>query len=177
MWFPSHVGLLHNERVDRLAKEATQRVDIDVRCTLSLRQVRSTIRRHLFRRSESRWRDLAVSSPSMTRYLYIYDKVGRAPTRNDCTLVDTVTTRLILGYRYYWECPWGRRRYSMDMRKCRVCGAGDSHTLEHYVMSCPLLVQYRSGGGLSLLEQTVWFLSHGVVERILSDYRGFAPRM
>lgn len=177
MWIPSHVGLRHNERVDRMAKEATLREDIEVRCALSLRQVRSMIQMHLFRESELRCRQLGDSSPTMTRYLYIYDRVGRAPTLNECTLVETVTMRVRLGYRYYWECPWSQRRYSMAMRQCRVCGARDSHTLEHYVMSCPLLVQYRSGSMLSLQEQIVWFLRHGVVERILSDYRDFAPRM
>ena len=131
----------------------------------------------MFRDEELCCRGLGHSSPTMAQYLYIYDRVGRGPSRTDRTLVDTVRMRLRLGYRYYWECPWSQRRYSIADQQCRVCGARDSHKLGHYVMSCPMLAHYRKANVNSVQEQIVWFLNNGVVEKILCEFPTFAPRM
>ena len=84
--------------------------------------------------------------------------------------------RLRLGYRYYWECPWSKREYSETERECRVCGAANSHTLAHYVMSCPELAHFRNANVHTVREQIVWFLREGVLEQVLSEFPEFAPR-
>ena len=176
MWIPAHVGLRYNECVDGIAKEASQRDEIEVICALSLKQVRNKISRTMFRDADLQCRELGRTSQTMTQYLFIYDNVRRSSSRTDRTLVDTVRCRLRLGYRYYWECPWSKRTYSASEKRCRVCGAADSHTLRHYVMTCPNLVHFRNANVHTLEEQIVWLLRDGVLEQILNEFPNFAPR-
>ena len=117
------------------------------------------------------------TSPTMEQYLYIYDRVGRGPNRSERTLVDTVRMRLRLGYRYYWECPWSKREYSIAEKECRVCGRPGLHTLRHYVMECKETACYRNASLTNVKEQIVWLLNNGVVEKILHKFPNFAPRM
>ena len=43
-WVPSHAGIAYNDRVDQIAKRATEKENIEISCSLSLHQIRSIIK-------------------------------------------------------------------------------------------------------------------------------------
>ena len=175
MWIPSHVGLRHNERVDKLAKDATQNDEVEVPCNLSLRQIRSKIRSRMFKDAESLRRNHGPMSLSRAHYLYISDRIEYQPGKGERTLIDTIKMRLILGYKYYWQCSWMSGRFTEAEKSCKVCGAREAHTLEHYILTCPELRPFRNNLITNVKDQIVWFLKNGVVERILKRFKLFAP--
>ena len=175
MWIPSHIGLRHNERVDKLAKEATQNEEVEISCNLSLRQIRSRICSRMFKDADSLRRNHDPMSLSRAHYLYISDRIEYHPGKGERTLIDTVKTRLILGYKYYWQCSWMAGRFTEAEKSCNICGAREAHTLEHYILTCPELRPFRNSLITNVRDQIVWFLKNGVVERILKRFNGFAP--
>ena len=172
-WVPSHVGIRCNERVDMIAKKATEKCIIDIHCALSMRQVRSLIR---VKQDEitSAERALTYERSATFRHYYdidqetglVYDKQG--------SLQDTVIMRLRLGYRYLWEL--GCETPDKE-RECRLCGENDSHTLTHYVLHCSLLTPYRNSNINNVTEQIIWLINNNKIEEILKKYKKFAPRV
>ena len=89
-------------------------------------------------------------------------------------VVDTVIMRLRLGYKYYWE--YGFEVDEAD-RMCRVCGGIGSHTLAHFVLHCPPLQQFRNNNIDNVTEQIIWMLNNGRIEKIVKNFKNFAPRV
>ena len=143
-------------------------------CNLPLRQIRSRIRSCMFKDADSLRRARVPTSPSMAHFVYVSDRIQHRPGKGERTIIDTVKTRLILGYKYYWQCTWVSQRSEAE-KACKVCGAREAHTLEHYILSCPELQDFRNCQIPNVREQIVWFLSNGVVERILRRFNFFAP--
>ena len=104
--------------MDRLAKDATQNDEVEVPCNLSLRQIRSRIRSRMFRDAESLRRNRDPTSLSRAHYLYISDRIKYHPGKGERTLIDTVKMRLILGYKYYWQCSWMSGRFTEAEKSC-----------------------------------------------------------
>ena len=111
VWVPSHVGLRHNETVDRLAKEACRLPPRDAGRPLSmtcyLSRVRSAALLPVLRRRE-RERPLSVSIPryvSVCRSKYTYRRQGLMVRRHN-----VVSARLRLGYRPPWQIKGGGGR-------------------------------------------------------------------
>ena len=93
---------------------------------------------------------------------------GKDSIRND-----VVKMRMRLGYKYYWQY---KEVFTTEEARCRVCGEEKGHTLEHYVLRCSCVREFRNNNIDDVTEQTIWMLQNGVVKEILKKYKDFAPR-
>ena len=92
VWVPSHVGLRHNETVDRLAKEACRLPPRDAGRPLSMTCYLSRVRS-------------AALLPVLRRSKYTYRRQGLMVRRHN-----VVSARLRLGYRPPWQIKGGGGR-------------------------------------------------------------------
>ena len=170
------MGIVYNEKADLAAKEATQRDEVDLPCPLSLAQLRAMIRRRQTGAALSIRVAMQDASTTFRRYVRIFNETEFTYGSNHNILSDTVTMRLRLGYKYYWEYGGSAAGSDTD-RRCRVCGESDAHTLQHYVLLCPHIEQYRNKHIVDLTEQIIWIINNNKVIEIVSMYRDFAPRV
>ena len=137
IWVPSHVGLPHNEKADSLARAASDDLTVHPGVEYTYNYVKGKLRSHV---SESITNQLALrcqeGSPSSIHYAQIsslcshtYGKLSAA--------CDLVVMRLRLGYRYYWEVS------GAPPVPCTLCARPGGHTLQHYVLHCPAINDYR----------------------------------
>lgn len=82
--------------------------------------------------------------------------------------------RMRLGYKYYWQY---REVFNIEETRCRVCGEENGPTLDHYVLKCSCVREFRNNNIVDVTLQIIWMLPNGVVEEILKKYKDIAPRL
>ncbi len=135
-WVPPHVGLRHNEVIDRLAKEACLLPPpVDGR-PLSLTCCLSRVPSAAFfpvqrRREEERHHSVTIAHyESVCRDKYSYRRHGLMVLRHN-----VVSARLRLGYRPPWQV--AGMEGEPPFAECRLCYASRCDTAEHYCLPCP----------------------------------------
>ena len=166
-WIPSHIGIYLNDVADTLAKEATSKVTIDIETNMSLSRIKKGMKN-----IQSQWDADNIQlimyngSESMNHYLYVSENssvtYGKALSK-----VDTLIMRLRLGYKYYWQYSEG------DGISCKLCGQPFSHTLQHYIMFCSELSEFRNDDINDLVNQVCHFLNNNIVARIVKKFKNF----
>ena len=139
VWVPSHIGLKHNDTVDRLAKEACRLPPRGAGCPLSLTCYINLVRSAAFhplrrRRDAERPQSVSINHyESVCQRPYSYRRKGLMVRRHN-----VVSARLRLGYRPPWRIAGveGEPSYA----ECRLCGAPRSDTLQHYCLACPTVL-------------------------------------
>ena len=172
-WVPSHVGISQNEKADMLAKCGAQRDVIDVICNLSIRQIRSVVRNEQYCMESTRMAREHVNSSTFEHYATVSNHVSVTYGR-DGVRSDAVKMRMRLGYKYYWHY---KEVFNIEEARCRVCGEENGHTLEHYVLRCSCVREFRNNNIVDVTLQIIWMLQNRVVEEILKKYKDFAPRL
>ena len=175
LWIPSHIGIPHNERADLLAKQASKNDTVALPCSPSLNQLKAVIRGRQLAAANSTRLALQEESPTFRHYVQVYNETHFSYGAACNVLADTVTMRLRLGYKYYWEYGGPSAGCATD-RQCRVCGADGGHSLSHYVLACPPIAPFRNPDIHTVSDQIIWWLNNGKVPDIVATYRTFAPR-
>ena len=86
-------------------------------------------------------------------------------------------TKLRIGYQYiayYVNLDEKPTSYHC----CRICKSPKSHSLEHYLLECPITASYRSNSVVhrpSLTEYIKCIIETGLVYDIIKDVNGFLP--
>ena len=103
----------------------------------------------------------------MFKTKHIYGK-----TSNVTRQLDVVTARLRLGYKYYWEY---RVLNNVEGTECKLCNQAYAHTLDHYVMICPMIEEFRVRNEHdSMCSVATSFIKDDTLPEILGKYKDFA---
>ena len=155
-WIPSHIGISLYETADDLAKEATKRPFVDIDNNMSLSRIKKGMRksRNIFE-AENAFKILEEGSASMRHYLYVSQNTHITYGKN-LSKIDTCILILKLGYNYCWQYIDGNGIV------CRLCGEASSHTLEHYMLDCCKLLEFRGRTIDSVTEMACFFLNNNI---------------
>ena len=170
-WVPSHVGLRHNEVVDRLAKEACLLPPPVAGRPLSLTCCLSRVRSAAFfpvqrRREAERHHSVTIAHyESVCRHKYSYRRHGLMVRRHN-----VVSARLRLGYRPPWQV--AGMEGEPPFADCRLCCAPRCDTVEHYCLACPT-VRHALPQGQPLDAVCRFLLDHDVLEELLLQFPRF----
>lgn len=166
MWIPSHVGIFYNERVDAIAKAATQKSSIDEVCYLTLRQLKTKMRKTMNVKEQALLQVKYNTSFTMQHYIRVAQETNFTYGRYLTKWKDSVCTRLRLGYKYYWQL----NPNSGDQEgRCRLCNDPGSHILNHYVLNCSFLSRYRNANITNVTDQIIWMFSYGMIDPMLRE--------
>ena len=86
-------------------------------------------------------------------------------------LCDVVVARIRLGYRHIWQV--SNAVPIPEHSACKLCDKPLKHTLEHYIIECDTVKDFRPPD-LLYLELCNYFIESGVLEDILAVYPKFA---
>ncbi|XP_068245305.1 uncharacterized protein [Palaemon carinicauda] len=138
VWIPSHCGIYFNDVAVELAKQLCNKESIDYATSVSMRKMKS----HMARVREG-WNIenaktiMSNGSNSVSHYDYVSNNT-RFTYGNSSVKCDGIVMRLKQGYKYYWEYKSG------EGTACKLCDAANSHTLQHYIMECSSLAEFRN---------------------------------
>ena len=168
IWIPSHVGVRHNDRADRLAKSGAEKDTVDLTCTLTLKQLKTNIRRKQDEEAARVMERKHVHSETFKHYIKISQMTDFTYGRSRRMTGDALCTRLRLGYKYLWQL--GVQRTEGDVC-CGLCKEPRSHTLRHYTLECPSLDMYRNPNIGNVTDQIIWMFQNGVVDKIIQTHK------
>ncbi|MGE5863307.1 MAG: ribonuclease H family protein [Nitrososphaerales archaeon] len=128
VWIPSHVGILGNETVDKLANKATENTNIYQDIGITINDVKTIVLTHIKEKWQSKWIN------NKTDYRNIESEIGWEPkfihqNRN----VERLIFRLRAGH-----CKLNYYMYKLHLHptgRCDECG--EDETVEHFLTKCP----------------------------------------
>ena len=170
IWIPSHVGIHFNEVADDLAKRAAKQPNIDTEGFISMKMIKSEMRRKREGWDIRKMNENAVHSESLQHYLYVLENSNVTYGKN-LSYVDTVMMRIRLGYKYFWQVKGG------EGQCCQLCKMNNAHTLHHYILECECIQTYRNDMLMTVKEQVCWLINNNVIRDILKRFKNFAPRL
>uniref|UniRef100_A0A3B3Q2D7 Reverse transcriptase domain-containing protein n=1 Tax=Paramormyrops kingsleyae TaxID=1676925 RepID=A0A3B3Q2D7_9TELE len=128
IWVPAHIGILGNERVDKLAKQATKKDDIEVYVKMSKAEGKSIVWKEAVREWQQQW-----DRESKGRHLYgLQNKVGTTRNWGGPRREETVRTRLRIGHSNLNSSLHIIGKHPTGF--CEVCKTPE--TIEHVLINC-----------------------------------------
>ncbi|XP_068212642.1 uncharacterized protein [Palaemon carinicauda] len=164
VWIPSHCGIYFNDVADELAKQGCNKESIDYATLLSMRKIKS----HMARVREGWNIEIARAimsngSNSMSHYDYVSNNT-RFTYGKSSAKYDGIVMRLKLGYKYYWEYKSG------EGTPCKLCDAANSHTLQHYIMECSSLAEFRNLDD-NFEQMVCFFINNNLYKNIANKFK------
>lgn len=140
IWVPSHIGIIGNDTVDILAKQATntQRITMDI--LPSLKDCYDKIEKYII----DKWQQAYDNTTQAKFYKRVEPKVNRKVKYQDKNRKREVQiTRIRLGFLYINTT---KNKYKhINDNKCQYCNTPE--TLTHFLFNCPhynLLNEYKN---------------------------------
>ena len=112
-----------------------------------------------------------MGSVSSQHYKAVLNSTEEYTYGRHSSQMDLVTMRLRLGYKYYWEVYRGA-----ESEPCTLCARPGGHSLQHYVLFCPVIDESRPQGQWNLIELICYFIDNDILSKILKKHPMFAFR-
>ena len=145
VWTPSHIGLLGNDTVDRLAKAACA-LDLDnanaVASSQCIRKIiySAALATTVHRRNAERANSVSIQHhDNFLQDKHKYRRHGPMVRRHN-----VVSARLRLGYRPVWQV--SQTEDMPHYSSCKLCDSPNANTLDHYCLHCPTVINLLPHG-------------------------------
>lgn len=135
LWVPAHVGIQGNERVDRLAKEATKKGNIDVKIKLSKTEGKSLVWKKIMEKWQQQW-DNEIKG----RHLYmIQNRIGMESKKGGNRKEQVIINRLRIGH-----CKLNKTLHIIGKHPTGLCDeCQEEETVNHIFISCKKYILER----------------------------------
>ena len=100
----------------------------------------------------------------MSHYIHVALNTNFTYGKHKNKLKDSLYTRLRFGTPFYGELGMS---VSDDDKKCKLCYHPMSHTLQHYILQCPVLTPFRNPDIAQFTDQVVWMINNNKLEDAL----------
>lgn len=164
MWIPSHIGIRNNDRADELAKMGIEKEIIDMDCTITLKQIKTIIRKTREEEEAVRMEKRHLNSETMRHYIDVLENTNFTYGKYKSAWKDSLCTRLRLGYKYYWQLGIAKED---DETCCRLCREPRAHTLSHYVLECPNITSFRNCSINNVGKQIIWMFNNNKIDEMM----------
>ncbi|XP_014880361.1 uncharacterized protein LOC106941759 [Poecilia latipinna] len=135
VWVPAHHGIKGNEMADRMAKESTNRVKIDINVSFSITEIKGTIKK----KTRERWQKL-WDEEKKGRWLYkIQKNIGQMRRTERIRREEIIISRFRIGHTGL-----NRSLFLIGKHQTGKCDCGEDETLEHVIFSCRNYLMQRN---------------------------------
>ncbi|XP_042577005.1 uncharacterized protein LOC122136668 [Cyprinus carpio] len=135
LWVPAHVGVLWNEIVDKLAKQALKFMNVEVQIPLSKAEIKGRIKEHMNKKWQEMW-----DNNLKGRHLYnIQKQVGKGRICFTNRKEDIIITRLRIGHSGLNHSLFIIGKHQSGL--CTTCSKAEN--IEHELLHCALYSKER----------------------------------
>jgi ribonuclease HI len=126
IWIPSHIGIIGNELVDKLAVNATSNLKIDIKLPLEINEIKPLITKYILSIHQSDW------NKTVTQYKDIHPNINTVAQLLHPQRIETLITRLKLG-----KCLLNHYSYKLKKHPTGLCDlCHTAETIDHFLFHC-----------------------------------------
>ncbi|XP_042577199.1 uncharacterized protein LOC109095263 [Cyprinus carpio] len=137
LWIPAHMGVVGNEVVDSLAKQAIKFTEVDINIALSKTEIKSIIAKEIRKKWQNEW-----DSGNKCRHLYnIQGTVGLERRNIGNRRKDVLISRMRIGH-----CLLNQSMFKIGKHQtgyCDKCSSEIMETVEHVLLKCEAYARER----------------------------------
>ncbi|XP_035984330.1 uncharacterized protein LOC118557933 [Fundulus heteroclitus] len=127
VWVPAHNEIKGNEMADRMAKESTNKVRVDINVSFGITEIKGIIKQ----KAKDRWQKL-WDEERKGRWLYkIQKRIGQMRITERNRREEIIISRLRMGHTGL-----NRSLFLIGKHQTGKCDCGEDETVEHVILNC-----------------------------------------